>query len=218
VSLGATLCIVLAASATRGPHPSAGGRKADNPTMDAAGLCLFDTALGVCGIAWDAQGVRALQLPEADAARTLARLRRRTAGLHETAPPPEAQRAIAGVVALLRGEDVDLSEVRLDQRGVPGFHRRVYALARAIPRGTTLSYGELAERLGDRRLARAVGQALARNPFAPIVPCHRVVAAHGKAGGFSAPGGLRTKWRLLQIEDARPTVPDLFDPDLTPQT
>jgi methylated-DNA-[protein]-cysteine S-methyltransferase len=118
-----------------------------------------------------------------------------------------------GIVALLRGEEVDLTQVRLDQRGVLEFHRRVYALARAIARGRTLSYGELAERLGDRALARAVGQALARNPFAPIVPCHRVLAAHGQAGGFSAHGGLRTKWRLLQIEHAHPTgLPDLFEP------
>jgi len=179
--------------------------------MHDAGYCLFDTALGPCGIAWGAHGVRALQLPEADAAGTVARLCRRAPGVPPGEPPQGVRRAIAGITALLRGDAVELGFVELDLRGLPALHRRVYELARAIPRGQTLSYGAIAERLGDRALARAVGQALARNPFAPVVPCHRVMAAHGQAGGFSAPGGLRTKLRLLTIEGAHPSgAPDLF--------
>jgi methylated-DNA-[protein]-cysteine S-methyltransferase len=212
VSRGASLCMVPAALAGRRTKPSRSAT--DNRSMDDTGLCLFDTVLGVCGIAWGRHGVRAVQLPEADPVRTLVRLKRHAAGLREAAPPPEARRAMDGIVALLRGEDVDLSDVRSDQRAVPEFHRRVYALARAIAYGRTLSYGELAEGLGERALARAVGRALARNPFAPIVPCHRVLAAHGQAGGFSTHGGL-AKWRLLQIEHAHPTgLPDLFEPPL----
>lgn len=190
---------------------AAGRAGPQNAAMHEAGLCLFDTALGPCGIAWGAQGVRALQLPEADSAGTLARLCRHAPPVAPGEPPLEVRRAMTAVSALLRGDDVDLAFVRLDLRGVPALHQRIYALARAIPRGRTLSYGEVAERLGDRSLARAVGQALARNPFAPVVPCHRVLAAHGKAGGFSAPGGLKTKLRLLTIEGAHPSgAPDLF--------
>jgi methylated-DNA-[protein]-cysteine S-methyltransferase len=203
-----------AASAARRPPFTAATRatqQADNGWMRAAGSCLFDTAFGRCGIAWSAHGVCALQLPEGNDTATSARLRRRAHGAEPGEPPPRVQRAIAGIAALLRGEAVNLDFVELDLQGVPALHRRVYAVARAIPRGATLSYGEVAERLGDRTLARAVGQALARNPFAPVVPCHRVLAAHGQAGGFSAPGGLRTKLRLLTLEGAHPSgAPDLF--------
>ncbi len=106
---------------------------------------------------------------------------------------------------------VDLSNIVLDMHGVPPFHQRVYALARGITPGETLTYGEIALRLGDSGLARAVGQALGHNPFAPVVPCHRVLAAGGRAGGFSANGGVDTKLRLLQIERARINGPGLFD-------
>ncbi len=110
---------------------------------------------------------------------------------------------IESIQALLRGEPADLSSVVLDWRGVPEFHRRVYELALAIPPGRTLTYGEVAQQLGEPGAARAVGQALGKNPYAPIVPCHRVLAAGGRAGGFSAPGGTLTKLRMLEIEGAR---------------
>jgi methylated-DNA-[protein]-cysteine S-methyltransferase len=112
---------------------------------------------------------------------------------------------------LLRGELKDLSHVRIDLERVPEFNRRVYDVARTIGPGKTLSYGEIAERLGDRLLARDVGQALGQNPIPIIVPCHRVLAAGGKMGGFSAPGGAATKLRLLSIEGAQPGGPTLFD-------
>jgi methylated-DNA-[protein]-cysteine S-methyltransferase len=178
------------------------------------GFTLFDTDIGPSGIAWGERGVIAVQLPEADAARTRARLVRRCPDAHETSPPPEVQAAIEDIVALLRGEARDLSGVALDMERVEEFDRRVYEIACNIPAGETLSYGEIAARLGGRELARDVGQALGRNPFPIVVPCHRVLAAGGKAGGFSANGGVTTKLRLLTIERARTSAtPTLFDGD-----
>jgi methylated-DNA-[protein]-cysteine S-methyltransferase len=112
--------------------------------------------------------------------------------------------AIDGIVALLDGQARDLTDVPLDfDESVPAFHRRVYDVARTIRPGTTLSYGEIAVRVGEPDAARAVGQALGRNPIPIIVPCHRVLAANGGTGGFSAPGGTATKLQLLAIEGAR---------------
>ena len=170
--------------------------------MTARGFALFDTAIGACGIAWSDAGLVRLQLPERDEQTTRARLAKRCTTALDSSPPPDVQRAIDAIVALLDGEPRDLSFITLDMDGVPAFHRRVYEVARTIPPGATLSYGEIANRLGDPGSARAVGQALGRNPFVIVVPCHRVLAASGKTGGFSAPGGTATKLRLLAIEGA----------------
>ncbi len=178
------------------------------------GYALFPTALGHCGIAWSAQGLTCVQLPEADEAATRARMVRRHPQCHEAAPPQHVQEAIAAVTALLLGtppEPVDLTHLVLDMDGVPPFHQRVYALARQIPPGETRTYGELARQLGGPGSARAVGQALGHNPFAPIVPCHRVLAAGARAGGFSATGGVSTKLRMLLTERAEFNGPGLFD-------
>jgi methylated-DNA-[protein]-cysteine S-methyltransferase len=175
------------------------------------GYSVFDTALGPCAVAWGGHGLRALQLPEADGTATLARLLRRAPGARAAEPTAIAAQAIAGVRALLQGQAVDLSPLPLDVRGLADLQVRIYAIVRAIPCGSTSSYGQVAEQLGDRQLARAVGQAMARNPFAPVVPCHRVLGADGRPGGFSARGGLHTKLRLLTIERARlSSEPDLF--------
>lgn len=163
-------------------------------------FALFDTAIGRCGIAWNERGIRGVQLPEANAAVTRARLRRRFPAAVEAPTSPLARRAIAGITALLDGTPVDLSDLPLELDSVPEFPRRVYAVARTIPVGATLTYGELAARLGEPGAARAVGQALGANPWPIIVPCHRVLAAGGKPGGFSAPGGVSTKLRLLATE------------------
>jgi methylated-DNA-[protein]-cysteine S-methyltransferase len=124
-------------------------------------------------------------------------------------------RAVARIQALLQGAPDDLLDVELDMTNIPEFQQRVYAVTRAIPPGRTLSYGEVGEvaaRIGEPGAARAVGQALGRNPFAPVVPCHRVLAAGTGAGGFSARGGVATKLRLLQIEQAQlGAEPGLFD-------
>jgi methylated-DNA-[protein]-cysteine S-methyltransferase len=170
--------------------------------MTVRGLALFDTALGTAGIAWSERGVAGVQLPEADRDRARRRLHRRFAGAAEAEPPPEVRRAVDGITALLGGEPVDLGAVPLDMDCLPAFDRRVYDVARTIPAGATLTYGDVAARLGDRRAARDVGQALARNPFAIVVPCHRVLAARDRVGGFSALGGVATKLRLLSIEGA----------------
>jgi methylated-DNA-[protein]-cysteine S-methyltransferase len=171
-----------------------------SPLMTTQGFALFDTVIGRCGIAWGARGVTGVQLPEAREPATRARLRQRFPAAREATPPRDVRRALDGITALLRGESSDLSAVALDMDHVPPFHRRVYEAARTIPPGATLSYGEIAARLGAPGSARAVGQALGRNPFAIVVPCHRVLAAGGKVGGFSANGGVTTKLRLLGIE------------------
>ena len=174
-------------------------------------FALFETAIGWCGIAWSARGVAAVQLPGRSEAATRDRLLRRVPAARDGAPPAQVQRAIDDIVALLGGERRDLSHVTIDTGTVPDFHRRVYDAARRIPAGATLSYGEVAERLGDRNLARDVAEALSQNPCPIIVPCHRILAAGGKPGGFSGPGGVATKLRLLTIEGAQPEQPMLFD-------
>lgn len=168
----------------------------------AEAFALFDTAVGRCAIAWGNRGIVGVQLPERSEGETRARLLRRCGDAREATPSTEAQHAIEGIVALMRGEPRDLSDVVLDVEGVPEFHRRVYEIARQIPAGTTLTYGDVATRLGDAGSARAVGQALGLNPFPIVVPCHRVLAASGKMGGFSANGGVATKRRMLMIEGA----------------
>jgi len=176
-------------------------------------LCfhLFTTAIGGCGLVWTGRGIAGVQLPEKNERATRARIARRFPDARETAPPPDIARAVVEIVALLAGEPKDLDSIAVDLDGVGEFDRRVYAVARTIRPGGTISYGEIAERLGDRKLAREVAEALARNPVPLIVPCHRVLAAGGKMGGFSAPGGVRTKLRLLSIEGARYGEPTLFE-------
>ena len=179
--------------------------------MSEIAFALFDTAIGRCAIAWNARGIAGVGFPERTEQATRKRLLRRHPSAREAAPPSDVQDAINDIVALLAGDLRDLRHVRLDMAGLSDLQRRVYDIAQKIPAGATLTYGEIAERLGDRLLARDVGEALGHNPFPIIVPCHRVLAAGGKLGGFSAPGGARTKLRLLSIEGAQPGGPTLFD-------
>jgi methylated-DNA-[protein]-cysteine S-methyltransferase len=169
--------------------------------MTAHGATLFDTPLGRCGIAWGVRGLVGVQLPEAAGAER-ARLLQRFPDAQEMAPPVAVQQAIRAIVSLLSGEAPDLDSIALDMGAVADFDRRVYEVTRRIRRGTTRAYGEIAAELGDPGAARAVGQALGRNPFPLIVPCHRVLAAAGRPGGFSAHGGVVTKLKLLAIEGA----------------
>ena len=178
----------------------------------ALGCCLFDTAIGPCAIAWTDHALAAVQLPESTPEGTQRRLLRYTGVVEEGAPPAFVRAAIARIQALLQGTPDDLADLPLAMEGVPEFHQRVYAVARAIPPGEVLTYGDVARRVGEPGAARAVGQALGHNPFAPVVPCHRVLAAGGRSGGFSAEGGALTKLRLLEIEGARlGDGPGLFD-------
>ena len=179
--------------------------------MTPQSFTLFDTAIGGCAVVWSERGVVGVLLPERDDAAMRARLVRRYPGAHEAAPPDQVAQAIGGMVALIAGERRDLADVVLDLEGVPEFNRRVYAVARTIGPGATLTYGAIATQLGEPD-ARGVGEAMGQNPCPIIVPCHRVVAAGGKTGGFSAPGGAATKRRLLAIEGARTEAePTLFD-------
>ncbi|HKT16850.1 MAG TPA: methylated-DNA--[protein]-cysteine S-methyltransferase [Stellaceae bacterium] len=168
--------------------------------LSAHAFALFDAPIGRCAIVWSARGIAGLLLPEAREAELRARLTKLFPEAREMAPPPAIEAAIAAIDLLLAGKPSDLAAIALDLTGVPPFHRRVYEAARAIPPGATLSYGEVAARAGAPGAARAVGQALRRNPFAIIVPCHRILAAGGKLGGFTANGGLATKLRLLALE------------------
>jgi len=182
----------------------------DEPIVTAStGFALFETAIGTCGVAWATNGIVGLVLPESSRGAAADRLARMGPGLVEAAPPFSAaiERLIRDVRRLLKGARVDLAPVTIDLSRVPEFDRRVYEVARAIPAGQTLTYGDVATRLGDPGLARAVGQALGRNPFPIVVPCHRVVAAGGEIGGFSAAGGAATKRRMLAIESAQGTLP-----------
>ncbi|KPF94126.1 cysteine methyltransferase [Rhodopseudomonas sp. AAP120] len=173
---------------------------------------MFDTALGRCGIAWGDRGIVAVQLPQPSEVQTRARIVQRYGDVAEAVPPPDVQHAIDGIVALIAGEPIDLTGVALDLDDVSDFQRGVYDIARSIPPGRTLSYGDIAKRLGGVELSREVGQALGRNPIPIIVPCHRVLAAGGKPGGFSANGGVATKLKLLAIEGAVVNyTPSLFD-------
>jgi methylated-DNA-[protein]-cysteine S-methyltransferase len=180
--------------------------------MSARAYTLFETSVGACGVVWSERGIVGVELPRAGERETRARLLRRFPGAEEAAPPPGVRSAIAGIVALLAGEASDLSAVVLDLGGAADFDLGVYRIARTIRPGETLTYGEIAARLGLPHAAREVGRALGANPFPIIVPCHRVLGAGGKVGGFSAPGGVATKARLLSIERARTSAePLLFD-------
>lgn len=172
---------------------------------------LFDTAIGRCGIAWGSRGVIGVQLPERSAEATRTRLMRHCPAADEAEPPKHIARAIADIQALLAGEKKSLRAIQLDMSRVPAFNARVYETARAIAPGETRTYGDIARAIGDASAARAVGQALGRNPFAIVVPCHRVVGANDKLVGFSANGGIATKLKMLQIEGWRAQEQSLFD-------
>lgn len=177
-------------------------------------LVLFDTALGTVGLAWGERGIVAVRLPAATPEATRASLLARHPDAVEAEPPPAVRAVIDGIVALARGERVDLSAAPLDRDGLADFQARVTDVTLAIPAGETLTYGEVARRIGEPGAAQAVGRALGANPWPIVVPCHRVLAASGKTGGFSAPGGVDTKLKLLSIERARTSpAPTLFDDD-----
>ena len=168
---------------------------------------LFETALGWAGIAWDGGKLAGVYLPERDVEAARRGFLRRLPEAVEAGPPAHVQAIIADVRDLLAGGKPDLSGAPIDLARVPDFNARVYGICRAIPPGETLTYGEIATRLGDRLLARDVGAALGQNPWPIVVPCHRVTAAGGKLGGFSARGGAAAKRRLLTIEGAAAAIP-----------
>ena len=180
--------------------------------MAGRGYTIFDTMIGRCGIAWGDCGVIGVQLPEAREIETRRRLFRLYPEARELRPPLNVEIAIEGIVALLRGEAADLSEVMLDMTVIPAFDARVYAFTRTIPRGETRAYGEVASGLRATGAVHSVAQAISRNPFMIVVPCHRVLEAGGYADKISPHGGTISKRRLLSIEGANMTFSKtLFD-------
>lgn len=173
---------------------------------------IFDTPVGRCGIAWGRAGIVGVRLPEARELETRRRLLQQFPDAREVKPPADVELAIEGLVALLGGQPSDLSDIPLDMTGLPPFNRRVYDTVRLIPYGQTRTYAELAARLGASGAVHAVGQAINRNPFAILVPCHRTLATPGQTSGFAGNAGIITKFRLLSIEGAlADRGPTLFD-------
>jgi methylated-DNA-[protein]-cysteine S-methyltransferase len=174
---------------------------------------VFEAAAGFCAVASSDRGVTRFLLPvrTAEAAHRL--MRRRTKGAKAGAPPPEIAAVVAAAARYFMGEETDFSGVRLDLDGEDAFFRRIYDAARLIGWGRTTTYGALAEAAGaGREAAREVGRAMAMNPAPLIIPCHRVLAAGGKIGGFSAQGGSKTKTRMLELEGARVLPSDAAQP------
>jgi methylated-DNA-[protein]-cysteine S-methyltransferase len=181
--------------------------------MSGRGYSIFDTMIGRCGIAWGEQGVLGVQLPEAREIETRGRMLRQYPGARELRPPIGAEIAIEGIAAALRGDAAELADITLDMTGIHAFNQRVYEVTRAIPRGETRTYGEIAAKLGASGAVHSVAQAISRNPFMIIIPCHRVLEAGSYADKISPNGGAISKRRLLSIEGARGTVGSktLFD-------
>jgi methylated-DNA-[protein]-cysteine S-methyltransferase len=170
--------------------------------MSGRAYSIFDTAIGRCGIAWSQSGIVGVQLPEAREIDTRRRLFQLYPEARETRPTPNVEAAIDGIVALLHGETSNFAGVSLDLSGIHVFDQRVYQVAQRIPRGETLTYNEVASRMGTPSAVRSVAQAISRNPFVVIVPCHRVLEAGSYADRMSPHGGLISKRRLLSIEGA----------------
>jgi methylated-DNA-[protein]-cysteine S-methyltransferase len=175
---------------------------------------LFETGLGTVGVAWSERGLTRLQLPESDAGATERRLRGRSSRATPGDPPAQVRQTIRRIEAYLGGDRTDFATIELDLTGISDVHRRIYDATRRVGWGETTTYGALARQSGMPDAARAVGQAMGSNPVPIIIPCHRVLAAGNKAGGFSAFGGRDTKYRLLALEgvhigDTTPLLPGL---------
>ena len=169
---------------------------------------IFETAGGFCGIAWSSSGITRFQLPTKSAEATERLLQRRQPGIEPGIPTPEVAEAIAAVKRYFDGEEIDFSGFAVDLGQQDAFFEQIYAAARRIGWGRTTTYGALAKELGaGPEAARDVGRAMAKNPVALIIPCHRVLAAGGKIGGFSAPGGSTAKQRMLELEGVHVAPP-----------
>jgi methylated-DNA-[protein]-cysteine S-methyltransferase len=180
--------------------------------VDGCAFSSFDTPIGRCAIVWRVGFIVGASLPEADDAALRLSIARRFPDATEAEPSPLIAAAIDAIRRLMDGATEDLANLAVDISALPEFERRVLEETRAIAPGETRTYGEVARSIGAPGAARAVGRALGRNPVPIIIPCHRILAASGKSGGFSAPGGASTKLRLLQLERARRgSEPQLFE-------
>jgi len=172
-------------------------------------FCVFETAMGFCAIAWSDAGVVRFQLPVRSAEAADRSMRRRAFGAEPDMPPEDIAAVVAAAKRYFDGEETDFSHVRLDLADEDAFFAQIYAALRRVGWGRTTTYGALAKEVGaGREAARDVGEAMAKNPAPLIIPCHRVLAAGGKIGGFSAPGGSRTKMRMLELEGVRIGPPE----------
>ncbi|MEA1672827.1 methylated-DNA--[protein]-cysteine S-methyltransferase [Nitrospirillum sp. BR 11163] len=168
----------------------------------------FETALGRCAIAWNATGIASLQLPAESDGDIRRWHHRRVPGAVRDEPPSEVSMVMDAAVRYFRGEPVDFSGVVVDLRGQSDFFARIYTMLRTVAYGRTTTYGALAATLGaGPEAAREVGVAMATNPVPLVIPCHRVLAAGGKIGGFTAPGGAMTKLKMLHLENAQMPTP-----------
>jgi methylated-DNA-[protein]-cysteine S-methyltransferase len=168
---------------------------------------VFETASGFCGVAWNDNGITQFQLPTTQPAAERM-LQRRAPGATPSTPPPAMADTVAAIVRYFAGEKIDFAETTLDLDGQTAFFQQIYAATRAVGWGQTTTYGLLAKQLGaGPEAARDVGQAMAKNPVPLIIPCHRVLAAGGKVGGFSAPGGAASKVRMLALEGVQVEQP-----------
>jgi methylated-DNA-[protein]-cysteine S-methyltransferase len=170
---------------------------------------VFETTMGFCAIAWSGAGVSRFQLPTRTAEATERLMRRRAFGAEPGAPPESIAAVVEAAKRYFAGEEMDFSQVQVDLAGEDAFFARIYDALRRVDWGRTTTYGALAKEVGaGREAARDVGEAMAKNPMPLIVPCHRVLAAGGKIGGFSAPGGSKTKARMLELEGVRLGAPE----------
>jgi len=183
--------------------PAATTNNREAPGHEAGAFFLFDTALGRCALVWRGHAIIGAGLPDRDDAAMRRSLARRFPGAVEADPPPFVQAAAERVASHFAGAAQDFSDLPLDLASASAFERAVYAAALAIPCGETRTYGDLARTVGQPQAAQAVGVALGRNPVPILVPCHRILAGAGRTGGFSAPGGVATKFRILEIERAK---------------
>lgn len=168
-----------------------------------AGFAVFETAIGACGVAWQRDALIRLQLPEGTLAATRRRLSAKLDAATEGSPPDKVAAAIGKLERYFAGERIELDDIAIDLPGVGDFHRRIYAVTRALRWGVISTYGDIARQVATVGAARAVGQAMGRNPLPIVIPCHRVIAQSRKIGGFSAHGGAITKERLLAMEGVR---------------
>jgi methylated-DNA-[protein]-cysteine S-methyltransferase len=178
-------------------------------TTSSQSYCVFPTPLGYCAVAWVDAGIARFQLPLPDAEACTRHLLRRSADARPASPPADVMRVVEDVQHYFGGQQIDFSQVRVELGEQAKFAVEIYSALREIRWGQTTTYGALAKRIGrGHEDARAVGAAMAKNPLPLIVPCHRVLAAGSKIGGFSAPGGATTKRRMLELEGIRVDPPE----------
>jgi methylated-DNA-[protein]-cysteine S-methyltransferase len=183
--------------------PAATTNNPEAPRREAGAFFLFATRLGRCALVWHGAAIVGAALPESHDAAMRRSLARRFPGAVETEPPVFVRAAAERIARHISGEHQDFSDLPLDLSAGSGFEQAVWRAALAIPCGETRTYGDLARAVGQPAAAQAVGLALGRNPVPILVPCHRILAGGGRTGGFSAPGGVDTKFRILEIEGAR---------------